>query len=202
MSESASASLPPYARLRAHRERAVPDEADSVLAEGVVAHVGIVDDGRPVVIPMTYHVDSAYPEMLFLHGGHESRLLRHLASGAPVCVTMTLVDGLVYSRTALNHSVNYRSVVCFAEAAEPLPEAEARDLLHGLIGRYFPGRLPGQDYEPMPDTHLAATAFVPLRIVAKSAKARRGGPNGPRDGSDVWPGSAGVVALNDKGARA
>jgi nitroimidazol reductase NimA-like FMN-containing flavoprotein (pyridoxamine 5'-phosphate oxidase superfamily) len=182
-------------RIRAHPERAVPHEALEILAAGVVAHVGIVEDGQPVVIPMTYQFDPAEPESLYLHGGPTSRLLRHLADGAPVCVTVTLVDGLVYSKTALYHSVNYRSVVCFGRGA-PTPSAErAREILHAMVARCFPGRTVGRDFGPVPDAHLDATALVAVRIEAMSAKARRGGPKGPGDDDPTKPGTAGVLPL-------
>src|SRR5438132_7006922 len=108
---------PPRARLQRHAERAVPQEAQAILAAGLVAHVGFVERGQPYVIPMAYHYDPATPNILYLHGGHASRLLRHLASGGPAAIAVTLVDGLVFSRTALYHSLNYRSVLCFAHAA-------------------------------------------------------------------------------------
>ncbi|HUF36337.1 MAG TPA: pyridoxamine 5'-phosphate oxidase family protein, partial [Gemmatimonadales bacterium] len=125
-----------------------------------------------------------------------SRLMDHLASGAAVCVTVTLVDGLVYSRTALYHSVNYRSVVCFARSApEPDPETRRR-VLEAMIARYFPGRTPGRDYEAAPAAHLEATAFIALEIEEWSAKARRGEPRGPRDADPIAWGTAGVVPLS------
>lgn len=185
-----------HARIRAHPERAILDEAPDVLAAGHVAHVGFVDGGRPVVIPMTYHVDPERPRRLYLHGGHHGRLMGLLAAGAEVCVTITLVDGLVYSRTALNHSINYRSVVCFARAADAQPgQDEQRRVFEAMIARYHPGRTAGVHYAPIPDVHLRGTAFVALDVDAWSAKARRGGPKGPRDDDPTAEGTAGVVAL-------
>ena len=182
--------------LRMHPERAAADEVSAILADGLVVHVAFVDDGQPFAIPMTYQHDPNQPARLHLHGAHHSRLLKHLQSGASVCVSLTLVDGLVYSRTALNHSVNYRSVVGFGRAAAPQPAlAEQRRILDGMIGRYFPGRTPGVDYDVTPDVHLEATAFVTLEIEAWSAKARRGGAKGPRDADADAPGTAGVVEL-------
>lgn len=186
----------PRATIRVHPDRDAGDEAASFLADGLVAHVAFVDDGQPFVIPMTYHARPSEPHRLYLHGGHHSRLLRHLASGASVCVAVTLVDGVVYSRTAMNHSVNYRSVVCFGRAAAVQPSAdEQRAVMHEMIERYTPGRLAGVDFEPVPDVHLRATAFVALDVEATSAKARRGGPKGPRDGDEAAPGTAGVVTF-------
>jgi uncharacterized protein len=158
--------------------------------------VGFAVEGQPYVIPMTYQFDPAEPCRLYLHGGHHSRLMEHLASGAPVCVTVTMVDGLVYSRTALFHSVNYRSVVCFCRAA-PVPDrGTAGRILEGMIARYFPGREPGRDYEATPESHLDATAFVALEIEELSAKVRRGGPKGPRDADPIAWGSAGVISMS------
>src|SRR5213594_3332196 len=117
---AAPITAPPRARLQRHPERAVPEEAQAILAAGLVAHVGFVERGQPYVIPMAYHYDPATPSILYLHGGHASRLLRRLGNGAPAAIAVTLVDGLVFSRTALYHSLNYQSVVCFAHAAPPL----------------------------------------------------------------------------------
>ncbi|MFM7783928.1 MAG: pyridoxamine 5'-phosphate oxidase family protein, partial [Gammaproteobacteria bacterium] len=97
-----TAPSPDRTSLHQHKERAAHDEAPAFLAEGVVAHVGIANEQGPVVIPMTYHFDPATPDRLYLHGAHASRLLNAAASGAPVCVTVTITDGLVYSKTALN----------------------------------------------------------------------------------------------------
>ncbi len=183
----------PKATLRSHPERGVPDEAPAILGAGIVAHVGFAVGDQPYVIPMTYHYDAAEPGRLYLHGAHASRLLQHLATGAPVTVAVTLTDGLVYSRTAKFHSVNYRSVVCFCRAGETPNLERQRTLLNGMIGRYFPGRTPGRDYDPAPDSHLEGTAFIALEIEDWSAKARRGGPKGHRDADPTAPGTAGVV---------
>jgi nitroimidazol reductase NimA-like FMN-containing flavoprotein (pyridoxamine 5'-phosphate oxidase superfamily) len=186
----------PRATVRVHPDREASEEAGAFLAAGHVAHVGFAVDGQPYVIPMTYQFDPATPTRLYLHGGHHSRLMEHLASGAPVCVTVTMVDGLVYSRSALFHSVNYRSVVCFCRAAA-VPEMAARaGILDGMIARYFPGRLAGRDYEAAPESHLEATAFVALEIEESSAKVRRGGPKGPRDSDPIAWGTAGVISTS------
>lgn len=183
------------AMLRVHPDRGIPDEAASILAEGVVAHVAFAMEGQPFVLPMTYHFDASRPTSVYLHGGHHSRLVRHLATRAPVCIEVTLVDGLVYSRTALYHSVNYRSVVVFGRAVDAPPAEVQRALLHDMVARYYPGRTAGRDYEAIPDAHLGATAFIEIAIEEWSAKARRGGPTGPRDADPAAPGSAGVIVL-------
>lgn len=187
---------PERAMLKVHKERAATDDAPAMLTAGIVAHVGIADAEGPVVIPMTYHFDPATPDVLYLHGAHYSRLMQAVASGERVCVTVTMADGLVFSKSGFNHSVNYRSVVCFCRAAseQPAPERQ-RALLEGMIGRYFPGRAVGADYAPIPDKHLNVTAFVALTIEAMSAKLRTGGANGPGDNDPDVPGTAGVVEL-------
>ena len=144
---------------------------------------------------MAYHYDPAAPRTLYLHGAHASRLLRHLASGAPVAVAVTLVDGLVYSRTALYHSVNYRSVVCFAHALPFLDCEQATAVLEAMIARYFPGRTAGRDYDATPSHDVDATNLVVLEIEEWSAKARRGGPKGPRDTDVEASGTAGVAQM-------
>ena len=105
-------------QIKNHPERAVPEEASEILSSGMVAHVGFIEEGLPYVIPLTYHYDGQSPDRLYLHGSIRSRTMEVLASGAPVCVTVTLADGLVYSRKAMNHSMNYRSVVLFGTARE------------------------------------------------------------------------------------
>jgi uncharacterized protein len=193
-----SAAAPPPAEsvVRAHPERARIAEAPRILAAGMVAHVGFVDGGRLVVIPMTYHYAVEEPFRLYLHGGVRGRLMAHLASGAGVAVTVTELDGLVYARTALHHSMNYRSVVMSARAAERQPTpAERGGILEAMIARYFPGRRAGVDYEAATAAQLEATALVALDIEEWSAKVREGGPNGPGDEDASLPGSAGVVTL-------
>ncbi|MDQ8154774.1 MAG: pyridoxamine 5'-phosphate oxidase family protein [Gemmatimonadota bacterium] len=183
-------------KLQMHRERAVPDQAPQFLRDGLIAHVGIADADGPVVIPMTYHYDASSPGLIYLHGAHHSRLMQVVASGARVCVTVTLTDGLVYSKTALNHSANYRSVVAFCRAAAGQPTIEqSRALFEAMIARYWPGRTVGTDYDVIPVKHLETTSLVALQIEAMSAKTRSGGPNGPGDNDPAVPGTAGVTEL-------
>jgi nitroimidazol reductase NimA-like FMN-containing flavoprotein (pyridoxamine 5'-phosphate oxidase superfamily) len=197
------ARLPTRAPIRAHPERDRTAQAPAILAAGLVAHVGFVDGGRPVVIPMTYQYAVEEPRRLYLHGGVHGRLMVHLATGAPVCVTVTELDGLVYSRTALNHSVNYRSVVVFGRAAELQPPAAERErILAAMIARYFPGRAPGAGYQPPTGAQLDATALVALEIEEWSAKVRSGGPNGPGDDDPTLPGTAGVIPMGSLRAEA
>lgn len=185
----------PNADVRQHSERSVPDETDSILSAGLVAHVGFTLDGWPHVVPFSYHFDPAEPSRLWLHGNPESRALTHLAAGAPVCVEVALVDGLVHSRTALYHSMNYRSAVLYGRGRAVEDAAEKRRILQGMIARYWEGRTPGRDYEAARAEHLELTTVIELAIESRSAKARRGGPKGPRDADPDAPGTAGVTPV-------
>lgn len=189
------------ARLRSYPERSVPGEIPDILAAGHVAHLGFVIDGQPFVIPFSYHYEPPADDQidlvgrLFLHGSTKGRAMRHLATGAPVSVAVTHVDHLVYSRTALDHSMNYRSVVCFGRCRLVENESEKARLLERMVRRYFPGREEGVDYSAPPAGHLKATALVEVVIEDASAKARRGGPNGPLDDDSDALGSAGLIEL-------
>jgi len=179
--------------IKRHPEREVPDEAQEILAAGTVAHLGFCQGEQPFVIPMIYQYDPAVPDRIYLHGSHAARALKHLASGAPVCVTVTIVDGLVYSRDAQYHSANYRCVVCFGRARGIKSSTEKAAMFEGMIGRYHPGRTAGQDYASPSEEQLRATAVVEVQIEEMSAKARRGGPMGPHDDDPDAPGTRGVI---------
>ena len=166
-------------RLKNHPERAVPEEAAEILSSGFVAHVGFIEDGLPYVIPLSYHYEGQQSDRIYLHGSSRSRALELLATGAPVCVTVTLTDGLVYSRKAMNHSMNYRSVVLFGTAREITDHDEKFTLFDRMVQRYFPNRLLERDYNPPPASDLGVTALVEVQIEDWNAKARRGGA--PRD---------------------
>ena len=184
-------------RIRNHPERAVPEQASEILAQGMVAHVGFVEDGMPYVIPLSYHYDKDVPESIYLHGSIRSRAMKVLASGAQVCVTVTLTDGLVYSRKAMNHSMNYRSVVLFGHGREITDEGEKFGLFDSMVQRYFPGRMVGSDYNIPPPADLGVTALVEVAIEEWNGKRRLGPPTGPEDDDPDALGSAGVVELRE-----
>lgn len=187
-----------FATIRRHPERTlpVPEEAERILSEAVVAHVGIVQDGRPVVIPMTFqYLDGR----IYLHGAPGSRLIQAAASGAPICVEATVVEGLIASKSAETHSINYRSVVCFGTGALVEDRERRRAILEAMIGRYFPGRTAGTDYAPVTEREDKATRVVEIKLEAVSAKGRSGGPRGPLDDDPDAPGNAGVIALGVTG---
>ena len=184
-------------QIKNHPERAVPEEASEILSSGMVAHVGFIEEGLPYVIPLTYHYDGQSPDRLYLHGSIRSRAMEVLASGAPVCVTVTLADGLVYSRKAMNHSMNYRSVVLFGTAREVTDPDKKFQLFDQMVQRYFPDRLLERDYNPPPASDLGVTSLVEVRIEEWSAKARRGGPTGPDDDKPDALGSAGFTIFRE-----
>jgi hypothetical protein len=110
-------------------------------------------------------------------------------------VTVTQIDGLVYSRDAKYHSANYRSVMCFGWGRILEDIAEKRALFDAMTQRYFPGRTAGRDYNAAPPSHLISTAVVEIVIEEISGKMREGGPKGPHDADENAPGTCGVVDL-------
>ena len=184
-------------QIKNHPERAVPEEASEILTNGMVAHVGFIEEGLPYVIPLTYHYDDSRPDRVYLHGSIRSRAMEVLASGAPVCVTVTMADGLVYSRKAMNHSMNYRSVVLFGTAREVTNPEEKFRLFDLMVQRYFPDRLLERDYNPPPESDLGVTSLVEVQIEEWNAKARRGGPTGPDDDRSDATGSAGFTIFRE-----
>lgn len=179
------------ARVRQAPERASYDLAAAlaVLDEGVVAHVGIVREDAPVVIPMAY---GRIEHTLYLHGGNASRLLRAVASGAQLCVTVTLVDGLVMARSAFKHSMNYRSVVVLGAGRAVTEPGEVLSGLRAVTDHNVPGRWDA--LRPPTRKELAATTVAALDLGECSMKMRAGGPNDHPEDLDepVW---AGVIPL-------
>jgi len=106
-----------------------------------------------------------------------------------------MVDGLVYSKTALYHSMNYRSVVCFGRGRLVEDAETQKRVFRGMVSRYFPGRTPGRDYSEPTAEHLEATRLVEIEIEECSAKMRTGGPKGPTDGDPDAPGTCGVAPV-------
>ena len=161
----------PRTRLVREAERAVYDRAVAyeILDEGFICHVGFTLDGQPFVIPTSYGRSG---DNLYIHGSAASRMLRTLDQAVPVCVTVTLLDGLVLARSIFNHSMNYRSVVILGTASavtDPAEKLEALRLLseHILPGRWEQSRLPNE-------RELKATSVLRLPIDEFSAKVRQG----------------------------
>ena len=172
-------------RRRAQRGRYEREVVHAILDEALVCHVGFESEHGPVVLP-TMH--ARVDDTLYLHGAVGNAMLRTLAAGAPVCVTVTLLDGLVLARSAFHHSMNYRSVVVFG-AATAVEEREAKlAALEALIERIHPGRW--TEARPPTDSELRQTLVVAVPLDEASAKVRSGPPiDDPEDYAlDVWAG--------------
>jgi nitroimidazol reductase NimA-like FMN-containing flavoprotein (pyridoxamine 5'-phosphate oxidase superfamily) len=178
-------------RLRRRRERGSFDRAvaDAVLDEALIAHVATVTERGPVVLPMAH---ARVGEHLYVHGAPANALLRALAAGAPACVTVTLLDGLVLARSAFHHSMNYRSVVLFGVMEKVDDGAEKRAASAALVEHLVPGR--SAEARMPTDAELEATLFLRLAIREGSVKVRTGPP--VDDEADLdWPVWAGHVPV-------
>jgi len=153
--------------------RGVYDRAQihRILDEAFVCHVGFVVDGQPFVIPTSY---ARVDDRLYLHGSTASRMVRTLERGIEVCVTATLVDGLVLARSAFHHSVNYRSVVVFGTARLVENDQEKMSALRAFTNHVVPGRW--EEVRPPTEQELQGTAVLALTIDEASAKVRTGPP--------------------------
>jgi nitroimidazol reductase NimA-like FMN-containing flavoprotein (pyridoxamine 5'-phosphate oxidase superfamily) len=188
--------LPPLTTTDRTRVRRQPDRsrddramAYSILDEGRVAHVGFAHDGQPFVIPMAYGRDG---DRLLLHGAKASRLLRTTGGGVPVCVTVTLLDGLVLARSTFHHSMNYRSVVVMGTAERIEDDDERSRCLDVLVDHIVPGR--SAEARGPNRVELRQTDVLTLPIDEASVKLRTGGPKDDPEDLDlpVW---AGVLPL-------
>jgi uncharacterized protein len=160
-----------------------------ILDEGFVCHVGFATDGQPFVIPTMYaRVDDA----IYFHGSAASRMLRGAGSGVPVCITVTLADGLVLARSVFNHSMNYRSVVALGKATLVEESKEKLAALRAFTEKILPGRW--NDARQPNEKELKATSILRLALTEVSAKIRSGPVED--DATDyelpVW---AGIVPL-------
>lgn len=153
---------------RGHYDR---ETVNAVLDEAFICHVGFVADGQPYVIPTAY---ARVGDDLYIHGSSASRMLRHLAEGVDVCVTVTLVDGLVLARSAFHHSMNYRSVVILGKATLVEDADEKNRALEAFTEHVVPGRWAEVRWPT--DLELKATSVLKLPIDEASAKVRTGGP--------------------------
>lgn len=161
----------------------------AILDAGFICHVGYVLDGQPYVIPTGY---ARIGDDLYIHGSSASRMLRNLAQGVDVCVTVTLVDGLVLARSAFHHSINYRSVVVLGKAVLVEDAAEKDKALEAFTNHIIPGRWPEIRWPN--ELELKATSVLRLPIDEASAKIRVGDPKDDEEdyAMDVW---AGVLPL-------
>ena len=163
---------------------------NAILDEAFVCHVGFAVDGHPFVIPTGF---ARVGDHLYIHGSSASRMLRAISEGIDVCVTITLVDGLVLARSAFHHSINYRSVVILGKAEHVDDPAEKYKAMEAFTEHIVPGRW--ADVRWPNELELKATTVLKLPIEEASAKIRTGGPiDDEEDYSlDVW---AGVLPMN------
>lgn len=163
----------PRTTLRRRAQRGSYDRqlAYAILDEALVCHVGFVHEGQPLVLPMAYARDD---DTLLLHGAAGNHMLRLLTGGAPLCVTVTLIDGLVLARSAFHHSMNYRSLMLFGHAAAITEPQAKRRAMVALVEHVARGR--SADVRPSSDAELQGTAVLSLRIDEGSIKARSGPP--------------------------
>jgi uncharacterized protein len=162
---------------------------NQILDEGFICHVGFAVDGQPFVIPTGY---ARAEDQLFIHGSQASRMLRTLSSGIEVCVTVTLIDGLVLARSGFHHSMNYRSVVIFGRATLVDDEAEKLAALRALTDHMIPGRW--DEVRGPNEQEMKSTTVLSLPLVEASAKIRTGPPLDDEEDYTlpVW---AGVIPL-------
>lgn len=160
-----------------------------ILDEGFVCHIGFVAGGQPYVIPTGY---ARVEDTLYVHGSAASRMLRTLAGRVQVCVTVTLVDGLVLARSAFHHSMNYRSVVILGRATPVEDPAEKMRALEAFTEHIVRGRW--KDVRRPTESELKATTVLALPLDEVSAKIRTGPPKDDEEDYQlpIW---AGVVPL-------
>jgi nitroimidazol reductase NimA-like FMN-containing flavoprotein (pyridoxamine 5'-phosphate oxidase superfamily) len=188
---SAKISQTEKTRLRRIPKRGAFDREtiNGILDEAFICHVGFAVEGQPYVIPTGF---ARAGNTLLIHGSAASRMLRNLADGIDVCVTIALLDGLVLARSAFHHSMNYRSVVILGKAKVVEGEKEKNDALFALSEHMIPGRW-NEVREPTP-LELKATLVLSLPIDEASAKIRAGDPVDDDEDYDlnVW---AGILPL-------
>lgn len=179
------------ARVRRLPDRGRYDRAtfDAIVDEALVCHMGFAVDGTPFVIPTAHWREG---DRLYVHGSPANRALRALGSGAEVCVTITLVDGLVMARSAFHHSINYRSAVVYGRATPVVEIEDKRAALHRFVEHIAPGR--AEDSRPPTDDELRQTVVLWIPITEFSCKVRTGGPVDD-DEDYALPHWAGVIPL-------
>lgn len=178
-------------RLRRHAERGSHERADldALLACGFLCHLGVLVDGAPLVVPTVYGVSA---DTLYLHASVASRSLTQ-ASGQPVCVTVTQLDGVVLARSVFSHSVNYRSAMIFGVPRKVVEEAEVLAGLRCIVEQVARGQW---DYARTPSRkELAATGLIALALDEVSVKSRVGPPVDDTEGDAALPVWAGVLPL-------
>jgi hypothetical protein len=179
--------------LHRHKERGFTDRTalHEVLDAGLVCHLGVIIDGAPVVLPTGY---ARVGETLYLHGSSANRSLL-AAVGAEVCVTVTLLDGLVCARSVFSNSMNYRCAVIYGQATLVTGETERIDALRAVTEHLIPGRW--ENSRQPTRKELAATAVLAVPLDESSVKIRAGGPKDEAEdmGLDVWAGVLPITSV-------
>jgi nitroimidazol reductase NimA-like FMN-containing flavoprotein (pyridoxamine 5'-phosphate oxidase superfamily) len=177
--------------LKRHPERGNHDKSViyDILDEALICHVAFAAEVGPVVVPTLY---ARVNDTLYIHGSAIGRMLRTIAEGVDVCVNITLLDGLVFARSAFSHSMNYRSVTVFGRGREVTDRTEkmralAATVEHVAQGRWLDARRPN-------DKELLATTVIAIPLAEASAKIREGGPK-DAEADYALPVWAGVVPL-------
>jgi nitroimidazol reductase NimA-like FMN-containing flavoprotein (pyridoxamine 5'-phosphate oxidase superfamily) len=177
-------------RRKASRGKYDAETINAILDAGIFGHVGIVaDDGQPFVIPVIY---ARSGEHIYIHGSPVSRLLRTLADGVRLCLTVTLLDGLVLARSGFHSSLNYRSAVVLGEGHAVEDEDEKQEALRQVVDHVIPGR--SDDARGPDPKELRNTQVIKLAIEEASAKIRTGPPIDDEEdyAMPIW---AGVVPV-------
>ena len=173
-------------------KRATYDEEviHAILDEGLTAQVGFVQDDKPVVLPMVY---GRIGNQLYLHGAKGTRMFRELKKGLPICVNVTLVDGLVVGRSAFHHSMNFRSVNIHGTARLVEDATEKYDALVAITDHILKGRW--DETREMTQKEADSTSVIALEIEAAAAKCRRGMPVDDDEdyALEIW---AGIVPVS------
>lgn len=182
----------PRTRVRRGHHRATYDRATvhAILDAAQLCTVATIQDGAPRAQPFSHW---RVGEEIFLHGSSKNGLFATLKTGAEVCLSATLLDGLVWARSAMHHSVNYRSVVAYGRCRVIEGDAAKTEALHAMLDKYAPGRW--DQVRPPAPNELTAVEVIALPLVEVSAKVRTGPPkDDPEDlARAVW---AGVVPLS------
>src|SRR3982074_372036 len=170
-------------KVRRHPERGTYNRETiySILDEAFVCHVGFIVEGEPYVVPTNY---VRVGDKLFLHGSTASRLMRTLSSGAPFCLSVTLLDGIVLSPTATGHSVNYRSVVVMAKAEQIFDAQDKLAAMRDFVEYVIRGRW--AEVRPPTEQELKATMVLAVSLVEGAAKVRTGFRN---EKDEEYPGA-------------
>jgi uncharacterized protein len=180
-----------------HPERGAYDREtiDAILDEGLICHLGFAVDGQPYVIPTIHARDG---DVLYLHGSPGSRMLRELKQGIDVCVTVTLLDGLVLARSVYNHSMNYRSAVVLGRAREITDREEKLHAMECVVEHIVPGRW-AEARQPN-EGEIDGTTILAVPLEEASAKIRTGPPKDFDEDLSlpVW---AGVIPLDLRRGR-